>query len=619
MKHKLMWFGISLLLVASMLLASCGNQSTTTTTATATTTATTTTTTTTTVTSTTTGTSTAPVTTTTATTTTTGNWWDYQGTPQYGGTIVIGLNTDITQWDPYFTGGTNVMSTYLQMLHVDDWTLSPSIFAFQMIFRPPDYVRGGLALSWEMPDASTYIVHLRQNVYWQNIAPVNGRQFVASDVVWDMDRMYGLGGGFTTASPYVPSDVSSRATLASVTASGKFDVIFKWSSNNPEYILETMQDQGTSAQMFVAPEAVTQWGNLSDWHHAIGTGPFILSDFVSGSSATVVRNPSCLQVDERNPQNTLPYADSVHFLVIVNRDTALAALRAGKIDIVEGNSIQYSRAMKTSNPDVVQVTVAQAAQGFMGRNDVAPFNNIKVREAMQLAMNLPLIASTYYYGDVQPIPQTLTSSELKGWGFPYADWPQELKDQYAYNPTLAKQLLAQANLPNGFHTNIVSNSSSDQDLLQIIVSELSAINITMDIRLMDNVSWGMYCLTNKQYDQMTYCDGRPFGNAYSPMRQLKLFMTGFGGNYGKISDPVFDAFYPAGQAATDITAIKKVVSDANEWVARQHVGVSIVLPNTYSFVQPWLKGYNAQNGAVTSGFYLSRFWIDQTLKKSLGH
>ena len=61
------------------------------------------------------------------------------------------------------------------------------------------------------------------------------------------------------------------------------------------------------------PEAVKQWGDLTDWHHAIGTGPFILTDFVGGSSATLVKNPNYWGYDERYPQNQLPYVDSVKY------------------------------------------------------------------------------------------------------------------------------------------------------------------------------------------------------------------------------------------------------------------------------------------------------------------
>jgi len=85
-----------------------------------------------------------------------------------------------------------------------------------------------------------------------------------------------------------------------------------------------------------------------------------------------------------------------------------------------------------------------------------------------------------------------------------------------------------------------------------------------------------------------------------------------------ISDPVFDAFYPAAMAATDLATIKKILSDANLYVAQQHFATSLLTPALYNFVQPWYVGYNAQSGAG-GGFYLARFWINQTLKTSLGH
>jgi len=48
----------------------------------------------------------------------------------------------------------------------------------------------------------------------------------------------------------------------------------------------------------------------------------------------------------------------------------------------------------------------------------------------------------------------LTSRDVTGWGFPYETWPQDLKDEYAYNPQLARQLLVDA-VTHGFSTSIV--------------------------------------------------------------------------------------------------------------------------------------------------------------------
>ena len=52
--------------------------------------------------------------------------------------------------------------------------------------------------------------------------------------------------------------------------------------------METLQAP-TTRVCIEAQEAVEKWGDVSDWHHAIGTGPFILKDFVSGNSATLIK------------------------------------------------------------------------------------------------------------------------------------------------------------------------------------------------------------------------------------------------------------------------------------------------------------------------------------------
>ena len=103
------------------------------------------------------------------------------------------------------------------------------------------------------------------------------------------------------------------------------------------------------------PEAVKKWGDVNDWHHAIGTGPFILKDFVYGSSATMVKNPNYWAYDERYPQNKLPYIEKVKYLIIPDNVAALEAMRAGKIDIIDGVSPVQAQAMRKTNPEILQI------------------------------------------------------------------------------------------------------------------------------------------------------------------------------------------------------------------------------------------------------------------------
>jgi peptide/nickel transport system substrate-binding protein len=488
-------------------------------------------------------------------------------------------------------------------------------------FRPNGFEKGQLASSWEFTDPTTLVVHLRQGIHWQNIPPANGREFVASDVVFHFMRMYDQKKGTFTN---VVSHTVKLDILQSVTATDKYTVVFKWNTPNQEFIYEGLMVDGSSEMCMENPEAVQQWGDLSDWHHAIGTGPFILTDYVSNSSATLIKNPNYWGYDERYPQNTLPYINEIKILIIPDNATALAGLRTGKIDELDGMSIQTAQDMQKTNPEISQIGIPTASSTSLAcRVDVAPYNDIRVRQALQMAINLPEIAQSYYLNSCDPNPLTHFSKLLKGYSFPYDDWPQDLKDQYAYNPTQAKQLLAAAGYPNGFNTDIVAANTWDGDLLQVIKSYFAAVGINMEIRTMDAASYNAFVKLGWKQDALA-ADAN-LGLMYEPMMCFNFCRTVDVGNYYRINDPVADAFYPNAMAATSVDGVQKITRAFDEYIARQHWSVSLLEPNTFTFVQPWLKGYSGQDDSLYGSrgpslmfFYPARFWIDQNLKKNLG-
>lgn len=66
-------------------------------------------------------------------------------------------------------------------------------------------------------------------------------------------------------------------------------------------------------------------GPLSEWQKVVGTGPWMLTNFVTGNSMTLKRNPDYWGNDERHPENRLPYADELKVLLIPDNTTAMAA------------------------------------------------------------------------------------------------------------------------------------------------------------------------------------------------------------------------------------------------------------------------------------------------------
>jgi peptide/nickel transport system substrate-binding protein len=627
MKTGKIWVTLTVIMVISMVLASCG--SSTTTASTTSTSATTQTNITTKSSTTTTQTSTAGTTTTiTSTATATGNWWSIMGTPTYGGILTNRYTANIGSWDPYLgsapQGG---YGQYMETLWNNDYTVDPSIWPFEISFRPPQYADGYMLTDYELTSPTIVVAHIRQDIYWQNLPPANGRQFVASDVVFHYDRMLGLGDGFTTVDPYYASSTIWQA-LISVNNPDKFTVNWTFKTGTSPLLILTQLQLVVCDNWLECPEAVAAYTNASNpamtnWHNGIGTGPYTVTDFVDGSSATYTANPSYWYYDKRWPQNRLPYISKIVFLIIPNNVTAEVALRTGKIDDMQVSAADASNIAKT-NPEIVQRTIPSNTELTVDpRNDVAPFNNLNVRIAMQHAINIPLIASSYYGGTSTPWPSSLTQNQMGpgGWGDAYLNWPADVQAQYTYDPTLAKQMLATAGFPNGFNTDLILENDADQGLYQIVQSMFASVGINMSIQLMDVATWQSYVLNGRKYDALAARSQGLIGINSSPFSELSRFTTGYQLNYILFSDPKVDAWYAQAQSTTDVATVQQIMHDENLYLAQQHIVISISQPSTYNLIQPWDEGCVAGNYPLgqgpISGFWGSwgaGNWIDESIK-----
>ncbi|MGP8079737.1 MAG: ABC transporter substrate-binding protein [Dehalococcoidales bacterium] len=622
MKKGVIWIALTFLIVASMALASC-NSSTTTSTPTATTTASvvTTTTSTTTISSATT-TSTSAVTT-AVTTTSTGNWWDSMGTPQYGGVMTMSTTADFVDWDPYMQNGSpGCYVNFMEQLFCDDYRIDPSVFDYAFNYLPPDYAFGYMLTNWTMQGTTTFTVQLRTDIYWQNIAPVNGRQFTSADVVYHYDRLLGLGDGFTTRDPYMSTGWNP---LLSISAPDKYTAVFTFAAGtNPlssEILLTTV---GGGVNSFEASEAVAAYTTASnpaiiDWHHSIGTGPWVVTDFVDGSSVTFAKNPTYWAYDQRWPQNRLPYMDGEVILIIPSQATGEAALRSGKIAGLTVTYADASSILKT-NPEMSTITSPGTYELSVDpRVDLAPFNSLQVRQAMQASINIPLIAQTLYNGYASTWPVSLTENQLaaSGWGFPYPQWPASLQAEYAFNTTNAKALLAAAGYPNGFNTNCLltsSNSIANGDLYQVIQSEFAAIGINMSITVMPDATWNSICLgAGRSYPALCARFPGCTGTSSDPFTELSKFTTGNMTDIPNVSDPKIDAWKAQALAATTVAQVQQILHDENLYIAQQHFEICVAQPEFFFLLQPWVHGVTGPPGAGwpwMPGYFPNGNWID---------
>jgi peptide/nickel transport system substrate-binding protein len=507
-------------------------------------------------------------------------------------------------------------------LFFEDWTLDRDIWPFLGGFVPDEYYVGALADTWEMTDAQTMIVHLREGVYWQDMPPVNGREFTADDVVYQYNRMFGLGGGFTEFSPFW---FTQAGYIAEVTATDAHTVVFSFtaaSALNPARLFAPGQYN------WIAPrEAVemSEESQITDWENAPGTGAWMVTDFVSGTSVTYSANPNYWGYDERHPENKLPYADTLVLLLIPDAATAIAGMRSGQIDFMSDvSSWQQVASLAETNPEILQAKFPAAGATLDFRCDTAPFTDIRVRKALQMAIDREEIAQSYYGGTVDGIPAGLVTPAYQGWYTPYDEWPAELQAEYSYDPDTAMALLAEAAAdgvfePNdlgGFDTNIVAASSgpgSDLQLLQIIQDMLLDIGVDMEINAMDASTFSSFCMAG-EHDQMTYSSKT--GVTFEPWISLD-YRSRIPTNYSFNKDPVYDAMIAGFATITDLAELKQAVVEADMYALAAHWGLQVFPIATYNLYQSYLKGYSGEYTMRAYQLY-SRWWIDQDLKSSLG-
>jgi peptide/nickel transport system substrate-binding protein len=548
---------------------------------------------------------------TSAPTTKEAKWWDKFGEPQYGGAITYRVGSISPQWDTAVFPEADYQ-LYFECLWVRDWTLDRNICSFQG-FIPNEYHVGALAESWEWTNPQTLTVHIRKGIHWQDKPPVNGREFTAYDVQKHYDRMLGTGSGYTEPNPQY---MSFTGIWEKVTATDDYTAVIEF--KHPSALGFANLLFPIPLNRIEAPEAVeAEGGALTDWRKAVGTGPWMLEDYVTGTSLTYSRNPDYWGYDLRHPENKLPYADELKILIIPDLATAIAALRTGKVDIMGGNAAmllpwEQAQSLKRTNPELVIEKQISGAVGLSLRLDRKPFTDIRVRKALQMAINRKEIAAQYYHGDVDGIPAGVFHPSMKGYCYAYDDWPQELKDEYSYNPTRAKELLAEAGYPDGFHTNAITSGNTDPVLLQIFKSYFKDIGVDMDIELMDQGGF-LAKACSGQFDQTAW-----WGTSKAELWAYSDWVPGAHMNFVQANDPTYNELANNIEYAADTAELRKWTVELDKYFLSQHWVIPAVPFVGYTAWQPYLKGYSCERLNSTLDHIFMGCWIDQDLKKSMG-
>ena len=256
-------------------------------------------------------------------------WGEMVEKPRHGGSIPVAVTYGPEQFDPWFGGSASWYWCPLVLEKVTDmdWSLPRDEIPYLTArYRDHTFVTGELAESWEVsPDLLTYTFHIRRGVRWHDKPPVNGRELTAHDLVFTYQRNIGLGEfadvGGSPNQWRVPS-----LPVKSVTAPDDYTFVIKLTNataTTPDAVLGVSEFDGS---LIVPPEVIREHGNMQDWRNVVGTGPYMITGHVEGSSVTFTRHPDYWQTDSIYPgQNLqLPYIDEIRYVVIGDK-AALAA------------------------------------------------------------------------------------------------------------------------------------------------------------------------------------------------------------------------------------------------------------------------------------------------------
>ena len=543
--------------------------------------------------------------------------------PQYGGTLTAVTPSDPAGSDAFFGHPTmKAIEQVCETLAGIDWAVDRAEHGLNSIYLPGFALKGRLAERWEMsPDGLTLTFHIRQGVHWHDKAPMNGRELTAEDVEYNWRRYTGLGSGFTEFSPNIAQwSGLDDLGIASITATDRYTVVFTLEQPNLQVPREILWPYPTC---IMPPEVIEQHGDVTDWTNLVGTGPFELTDWVEGSSLNFKKNPNYWGFDEKYPQNRLPYVDRLQVMIMPDETTRLAALRTGKVDYLgylfyaHVKSVNTIEQLQQSNPDLQVFPFYREATGIALSAQNPPFNDVRVRHAIQMALDIETIANTYFKGWSLGPPSGFLGGGLVGYVPAFEDWPEEIKQYYTYDPAGAEALLDEAGYPRGadgirFKAGLDFRDVYDLGHYELAVAQLGEIGVDVELKPMDTGAWAGR-LREHTYDGMT-SEAVGFEHSIGMLGQNTSSSTW---NPAGVRDPAYDAMADAVLSAPTQEELVRRVGEAFMYLTENHWHVWLGRAPLFSVVQPWVIGYNGEV-AQESGVILGRVWIDQDLKREMG-
>lgn len=515
--------------------------------------------------------------------------WDEKDIKR-GGSLTVAFRGDPPHHDPALTTSYYMLGA---VGPVYDRLIRPKWGSYANPSAPelvPD-----LAERWEIsPDRLTYTFHLRRGVRWQKLPPVSGREFVADDVKFTLERAKGKAIDFLVA------------PIKTIDAPDKYTVRITLKERSPGFF----PNLGSSYALMTPREVVERDGDLKKT--LIGTGPFILKEHIPKTSLTYERNPEFRDSGQ-------PYLDRFRIVIMPDDATQIAAFRAGEIDYFDSNELEAIKGILASHPRTVvhKFHIPGASFHLAFRLDQKPFNDVRVRRAISMAINREEMNTLVYAGQGRPYSIGIPwPTVFDAWPAPDAYGPY-----YRYDPRRAKALLQDAGYPQGFKSKLVFFAYGDDRILQceMIQNYLAAIGIQIEVARLDYGVWIDQYLKGK-YEAMALGFTVPAGGMELGHDWTWDLMHCQGvKNSWHLCDPELDRLLDAAREELDPgkrrTIFRRIWDMETQNVYRAYIAQEV----RYNIWHPWMKntigwtGYRFDQFTYGSS-HVRTVWLDPALR-----
>lgn len=400
----------------------------------------------------------------------------------------------------------------------------------------------GVAESWEHDDAFTvWTFKLRPNAQWSNGDPVTAGDFVYS---WERilsptlgaeyaEMLYVLRNGrafhqgeiqnFSQVGVKALDDRTLEVTLVGPTP--HFLNMLKHYSFFP-----------------VNPRAVEQFGGKANrqnsWSTAenyVGNGPFRLTQWTTNQIIKVEKSPTYWDADRVR-------LSEIHFFPIENVSSEETAFLAGRLHLTSTVSPDKIPTFRESHGEQLRTDPYLGLYFFRINVTRPPFNDPRVREALNLAVDRRMIAERVAQGGQAPA-SGIVPPGLQGY---------PASEQVQFNPDRARQLLAEAGFPGGQgfpKKEILINTSEAHRKIAEAIQAMWRENLGIDVGIY-NQEWKVY-LDSQSALNFDLSRAGWIADYAHPMTFLEIFTTGNGNNDTGWSNSRYDALI--GQARTAAT------------------------------------------------------------------